>query len=115
MLLLKEFFQGTPQNYCVDVEFCINFDFILEPDAVEDILESVDAAAFTDCVHRKSESEYKNAINSEIDYDNFIPSEETLTFIYSDVCYVHETQLVQQIEEIKGKLDPLLPIAGRVE
>ena len=84
------------------MDFPGNFDFILEPDAVEDILESVDAASLADCVHRQLESEHRNVINSEIDCDNFIPSEETITFIRSDTSY--ETQSIHKIEEIKGKL-----------
>ena len=95
-------FQGTQHNYSVDVEFPGNFDFILEPDAVEDILESVDAASLADCFQRQLESEHRNVINSEIDCGNIIPSEETITFIRSDACY--ETQSIHKIEEIKGKL-----------
>ena len=109
------FFQVAPQNYCVDVEFPGNFDFILEPDAVEDILESVGAASFADCVHTESESQPKSATISDIDYDKLITSEETLTFICSDASYVQEKQSIHQTEEIKGKSKPDQMIKSRVK
>ena len=102
-IIWSRLFQGPQQNYYFDDGLSGNFDFILEPETVENILDSVEATCITEYKQEDSKRENTNLTKNEINCDSFITSEETFSFVCSEFSFVHGEESTNYPEESKGK------------
>ena len=75
----------------------------LEPETVENILNSVEATCITEYKQEDSKRENINLTKNEINCDSFIRSEKTLSFVCSEFSYVRGEESTNYPEESKGK------------
>ena len=102
-IIWSRLFQGPQQNYCFDDGLSGNFEFILEPETVENILNSVEATCNTEYKQEDSKRENINLTKNEINCDSFITSEKTLSFVCSEFSYTLGEESTNYPEESKGK------------
>ena len=102
-IIWSRLFQGPQQNYYFDDGLSGNFEFILEPETVENILNSVEATCITEYKQEDSKRENTNLTKNEINCDSFITSEETFSFVCSEFSFVHGEESTNYPEESKGK------------
>ena len=102
-IIWSRLFQGPQQNYCFDDGLSGNFEFILEPETVENILNSVEATCNTEYKQEDSKRENINLTKNEINCDSFTTSEKTLSFVCSEFSYTLGEESTNYPEESKGK------------
>ena len=102
-IIWSRLFQGPKLNYYFDDGLSGNFDFILEPETVENILDSVEATCNTEYKQEDSTRENINLTKNEISNDSFITSEKTLSFVCSEFSYTLGEESTNYPEESIGK------------